>query len=247
MRNLVFWGLFPFALPQAIRTRRIAVRLPPPDCATEGSVQPESEQGAPLRVLAVGDSVIRGVGVERLSDGYVGQAVQALADDLGRAVDWSIHGRSGARAEHLLQEYLPALPLQSADVILLSVGVNDITGMTPLTLWRRRLQRLMAELQAHSPEAVIAVAGIPPLGEFPLLPEPLRFASGQRAKAFDRALERVVQEAGGVYMSIEFDGRDGAFCSDGFHPSRESYAIFGRRMASLVLQRLPDVPAAAAT
>ena len=240
MRNLVFWGLFPFALPQAIRTRKSALRLPPPSCETVGICRAPQSSGAPLRVLAIGDSVIRGVGVEHLRDAYVGQAVDALSTTLSRPVEWAVHGRSGARAEHLLNEYLPALPETPADVILLSVGVNDITGMTALRTWRARLGTLLDGLREHSPSAVIGVAGIPPLGQFPLLPEPLRFASGQRGLAFDAALAKAVAaRPDTVHMPIAFDGQPGAFCADGFHPSKASYQRFGRQIAQLVAEHLP--------
>ena len=235
MRNLIFWGLFPFALPQAIRLKRTATRLPPPACATEGVVG----EGERLRLVGVGDSVIAGVGVDRLQDAFVGQATQALAQTLGRKVHWSVHGRSGARAETLLSEFLPTLPDESADVILLSVGVNDITGLVPLPVWKARLARIIASLRRHSPNAVIGLAGVPPLGGFPLLPEPLRFASGQRGKTFDRAGRRIVRRfAGVVHMPVEFEATHDNFCDDGFHPSQKSYALFGRRMARLVAEEL---------
>ncbi len=235
MRNLIFWGLFPFALPQAIRLKRTAPRLPAPACDTTGIVG----DGEPLRLVGVGDSVIAGVGVERLKDAFVGQATEALAETLGRQVHWSVHGRSGARAETLLNEFLPKLPDETADVILLSVGVNDITGMVPLPVWKARLARLIAELRRHSPGAIIGLAGVPPLGGFPLLPEPLRFASGQRGKAFDRAGRRIVRRfAGVVHMPVEFETTHDNFCDDGFHPSEKSYAMFGQRMAGLVAEEM---------
>lgn len=235
MRNLIFWGLFPFALPQALRLRRTAPRFPPPDCVPHGVVG----SGEPLRLIGVGDSVIAGVGVKRLEDAYVGQATRALAESLGRTVHWSIHGRSGARAETVLREFLPILPQDPADVILLSVGVNDITGMTPLPIWKSRLAVIISALREHSPEAVIGLAGVPPLGGFPLLPEPLRFASGQRGKAFDNAGRRIAGRFRGVvHMPIDFETTADSFCEDGFHPSRKSYATFGRLMADLIIAEM---------
>lgn len=240
MNNLLFWSLLPLAFPQALRLKKTALRLPPPECRTYGVVNAVgSECGAPMRLVAVGDSIIRGVGVDLLDDGFVGQAVSELSRRLGRAVDWSVHGRSGARAEHLLDEYLPTLPPEPADVFLLSVGVNDITGLTGIRIWQRRVDRLLAACREHSPNAVVGVAGIPPLGQFPLLPEPLRFATGRRGKAFDAVLCRAVEAVpGAVHMPIEFDGHAGAFCADGFHPSRESYALFGGEMARLIAREI---------
>jgi lysophospholipase L1-like esterase len=235
MRNLIFWGLFPFALPQAIYVRRRAPRFAPPPCEPRGIVG----AGDPLRVIGIGDSVIAGVGMGQLRDAFVGQTTLALADALGRAVHWSVHGRSGARVQTLLDDYVPQLPAEEADVILLSVGVNDITGMTLLPVFGNRLRVLLETLRAHSPRAVIGVAGVPPLGGFPLLPEPLRFASGQRGRAFDSAARRVAARFPGVvHMPVEFETSADNFCDDGFHPSEISHAKFGRLMAELIAAEL---------
>ena len=235
MRNLIFWGLFPFALPQAIHLKRTAPRYAPPGCPTEGVVG----NGERLRLFGVGDSVVAGVGMDQLGDALVGQATAAIAERLNRSVHWSVHGRSGARAQHLLEDYLPDLPAESADVIILSVGVNDITGMTMLPVFRRRLERLLDALHRHSPNAVIGVSGLPPLEYFPLLPEPLRFASGQRGRSFDRAAQRVVDRRKRVvHMPVEFESRDDNFCADGFHPSVRSHRRFGRLMANLLIEEM---------
>jgi len=235
LRNLIFWTLFPFALPQAVRLRRTAPRFSPPRCDTVGRYG----SGAPLKVLAIGDSVIAGVGVDYLRDAFVGQTTRALAETLKRTVHWSVFGRSGARVEHLLAEYVQRLPDAPADVILLSVGVNDVTGLTLVPVWRRRLRQLLLTLRQHSPNAVIGIAGLPPMHAFPLLPEPLRFAAGQRGKAFDLVGRRLAGALPGViHMPIEFETIDGSFCDDGFHPSARSYAVFGQRMAQLLAHDL---------
>lgn len=235
MHNLIFWGLFPLLVPQALYVKRTAPRLPPPACEPQGS----TGRGEPLRLVGIGDSVVAGVGVERLEDAFVGRTAAVLAEQLGRSIQWSVYGRSGARAQHLLDEYLPLLPPGPVDVILVSVGVNDITGMTLLPAWTERLLRLLESLRRHSPDAVIGVAGIPPLGHFPLLPEPLRFAAGQRGRAFDRAGRRIAAGfPGAIHMPVEFEATPESFCPDGFHPSASSYARFGRRMAELVIAEL---------
>jgi len=46
MHNLIFWGLFPLLVPQALYVKRIAPRLPPPACEPQGSMG----EGEPLRL-----------------------------------------------------------------------------------------------------------------------------------------------------------------------------------------------------
>lgn len=235
MRNLLFWSLFPLALPQALYVRRTAPRFAPPDCAPSGDIG----SGPALQLIGIGDSIIAGVGASRLDQALVGQTAAELAARLGRRVGWRTIGRSGARVQHLLEEYADCLPERPADVILVSVGVNDVTGLTPQPVWERRLAVLLDRLRAHSPQAVIGLAGLPPLGRFPLLPEPLRFASGQRARSFDRAARRVASLRDGVvHLPVDFETTAGSFSDDGFHPSESSYAFFGRAMAERLVSEL---------
>ena len=180
MRNLIFWGLFPFALPQAIWVRRTAPRF----SAAAGPVSGVVGEGETLKLLAIGDSIVEGVGVEKIEDAFVVQTATSLARTLGRQVEWTIHGRIGARSRTLLDEFIPTLPPDPVDVVLVSVGVNDITGLISQASWQENLRLLLRAIETHSANAVVALAGVPPLGGFPLLPQPLRFASGQRGKSF---------------------------------------------------------------
>ena len=235
MRNLIFWGLFPFTLPQALWLRKTAPRF----AAAEGPSQGAVGAGEPLRLLAVGDSIIEGVGARRIEDALVAQTSGALAELLSRRVEWSAHGRIGARSRTLLDEFIPALPPDAADVVVLSVGVNDVTSLTAQAVWERNLDRVLRAIGEHSANAIVAVAGIPPLGGFPLLPQPLRFASGQRARSFDSAARRVVADhTNAIHVPVEFDTTPEKFSADGFHPSEQSYRDFGAAFASRIAGRL---------
>lgn len=234
VRNLVFWSLSPFTLPQAAWVRKTAPRFAAADGPRSGSVG----SGKPLKLLALGDSIIAGVGARHIDDALVGQTSRALASALECRVEWSAHGRIGARSTTLVEEYLPLLPADPVDAIVLSVGVNDITGLIKQAQWEANLARLLEALAEHSSGAVIAVSGIPPLGGFPLLPQPLRFASGQRGKAFDDAARRVIERfPQAMHIPIEFGTSTDRFSADGFHPSESSYALFGGVIAERITEK----------
>lgn len=241
LRSLLFWSLFPLVLPQALYVRSRAPRFAAADGATEGSVG----SGAPLKLLAVGDSIIAGVGAARLEQALVGQTAAALADKLGRRVDWSAFGESGIRSDGLLNELLGRLPVDAADVVLVSIGVNDVTGLRSLRRWRRNLRELIGWLSTYSPEAVLCFAGLPPMGTFPLLPQPLRALIGLRAKSFDATAARIVAESPRtVYVPVAFSARAELFSGDGYHPSEAGYRDFAEAVACAILPRLAD-PASA--
>ncbi len=232
MRSVLFWGVVPFLLPQALYLQRTAPRFAPAAGPSEGY----SGNGRKTHLLAVGDSIIAGVGASELSRALVGRTAEAIASSLNCSVSWKACGASGYNSERVLEHLVPGLPGVAADYIIVSVGVNDITGLTTIRRWRQNLSRLLEELRRHSPNAIIAVAGMPPMHRFPLLPQPLRAIFGLRSRTFDDELRTLVEPLPGiVHVSLDFEADPGQFAADGYHPSEESYVEFGRHMADALL------------
>lgn len=232
MKNLLFWLLFPLLLPQALYVRRTAPRFAPASGPSEGSMG----EGRQSRLLALGDSIIAGVGASDLSKALVGRTAAAIAGSQHCLVSWQAIGVSGYDSAKILERLVPTLPRENFDYIIVSVGVNDITGLTTARRWRHNLASLLAKLQAHSPAAVIALAGVPPLHAFPLLPQPLRAVLGLRARAFDEIAKEVADgHRNTAYVALDFEPHPNAFAPDGYHPSEDSYIDFGRHMAAGLL------------
>jgi lysophospholipase L1-like esterase len=235
VRSLVFWLLLPFVAVQASRLRRTAPRLQ----AAAGEARGRTGSGSSLRLLAIGDSIIAGVGATTLDRALVGRTAESLAALHCRTVEWEAHGISGANAHQILAELVPALDPVPADAIIVSVGVNDVTSLSTIRAWKRNLFALVSALRAHSPDAVIVIAGIPPLRAFPLIPEPLRSLIGFRGETLDRVMREVLREQAGVlHAPVVFEIRSDSFCTDGFHPSEQSYVEFGQAMAARIVAQL---------
>ena len=236
VRGPVFWLLLPFVAVQAIRLRRTAPRLQP----AAGDSSGRSGEGEALRLLAIGDSIIAGVGATTLDRALVGCTARALVARRGGAVEWQACGRSGASSKQILDELVPTLGLLPVDAIVVSVGVNDVTGLSTISAWKKHLLALIGALRRHSPDAVIVIAGMPPLRSFPLIPQPLRRLIGFRGETLDTVTRAVVQECPGVFhVEVEFEMSEDSFCADGFHPSEKSYVVFGQAMADCIGPRLP--------
>ncbi len=232
MKSVLFWGLVPLLLPQALYVRRTAPRF----AAAGGPSKGTSGDGEQARLLAIGDSIIAGVGATELSRALVGQTANALATSLDCRVSWQALGVSGYNSSKVLDRLVPQLREPAADYIIVSIGVNDVTGLTTLRKWRRNLSLLLNELRTHSPDAVIALAGMPPLHGFPLLPQPLRATFGMRGRSFDDVARKVVDRLPNtVHVPVDFEPDPQKFALDGYHPSEESYAEFGRHMADGLL------------
>ncbi|HET9033840.1 MAG TPA: hypothetical protein VFN25_13175, partial [Dokdonella sp.] len=114
------------------------------------------------------------------------------------------------------------------------------TALTTIRAWRKRVLALAMALRSHSPDAVIVFAGMPPLRSFPLIPEPLRWLIGFRGETLDAVMHAALKECPGVFhVQVEFEMREDSFCADGFHPSEQSYVVFGEAMAESIDAHLP--------
>ncbi len=227
MRRPLFWLSLPLLLPQGLWVKRTARRLPPAAGPNSGVVG----GGPTRRLLLVGDSIIAGVGVEQLADALPGQLALALSRRHQCRVEWYAHGDSGASCADVLRQ-LPAIPAAKADWILVSVGVNDVTGLTTARAWRQRLTALLTALTIHSPRAQILLAGVPPMQRFPGLPQPLRQVFGWRAARLDRVGQQVAADIDNVsHLPTPVPDDPAAFASDGYHPNATACAEWARVIA----------------
>lgn len=241
-RDLLFWSLFAPLVPQALWVRRTAARFP----AAEGDSTGVTGYGeTTIRLLALGDSIVAGVGARTLENALVGRAAASLARIAGARVIWTAEGRSGVTCRYIATRMLPRLADppdgRSFDAILVSAGVNDVISLHGIDRWRRDLDHLLKSLANRWPEAVIAFSGLPPMNHFPALPQPLRALLGMRARHFDRELRAILDGyPQAVHIPLDFEARPGSFSGDGFHPSEQSYAEFGTMAATAIRKHTAD-------
>ncbi len=194
--------------------------------------------GRSVRLLGIGDSVIAGVGADTMNQALVARTAAELSARLPAAVSWDAVGKIGPRTERVALQLIPSLGPAPYDFIVLSCGVNDATALTTRRRWRASLVRVLDALAAHSPHAVIGVLGMPPMGRFTLLPQPLRAVFGLRAALFD-ALERevVARYPHALHLPIAFSTAPDQIAPDGFHPSVTSHGVLGAAMATALHAR----------
>jgi len=215
LNDFSFYSAFAVMLPQALIVRRNAPRF----AVAAGNPFGTVGDGPPIHVLGIGDSIIAGVGPERQEHAMLAQSAAAFAMTSGRTVHWRAAGKNGATSGDVLRD-LPALSGTRADCILISVGVNDLTGLSPSSRWAGRLARLLERTTTQWPNAQVVLAGLPPMDEFPLLPQPLRSLLGWRARHFDVIARGIAALHPRVrHLAVQIDPGVDVFADDGFHPS----------------------------
>ena len=191
--RILFWLSLPLLVPQAMAVRRRALRLP----AAGGPDHGVFGQGDPLELLALGDSIIAGVGAGHSRDALPAQFAAALASPGRHQVHWLARGDSGDVVDDLLTTINTLDAGTQAHVILVSIGVNEVTGLSSSRKWRRGLQQLIDTLRSRWPHALLMFLGLPPMADFPALPQPLASTLGKRAAHFDRMMAMMLARAFG--------------------------------------------------
>lgn len=229
-----FWWLglallSPLVVPQALYTRRRALRLPPAEGPRQGLAGAE-QAGVPLRLLVLGESTVVGVGVNSLQMALVGQLAEALAQRCGRPVVWHACGENGITAEQACVRLLPQVLDQPFDLALLVFGVNDTTHLTPLPRWQAALGNMAAALQGQGTQ--VAFSGVPPLQHFTALPWLLRRLLGMRGALLDRCLRRLAIRLGAGHHGVALEFSGDYLARDGYHPSALGYRVWAEALAA---------------
>jgi len=228
--NVSFWALLPLTAVQGLWLRSRATRLPGAGGAREGVCG----SGEALHLLAIGDSIIDGVGATRMEASLTAQFAAALAEATGRSVHWRADGLSGRDIRDVVARLGSLRHDAAVDLLLVSVGVNDVTGLSSKRHWRLSLQTLLRDVRRRWPGARILFAGLPPMQNFPLPPQPLRYMLGLRAAQLDRIARAVVATVpGAVHVPTRIDPLHHDFCADGFHPSANSCTLWAKELATL--------------
>jgi lysophospholipase L1-like esterase len=227
------FALLPLAWAQGSATRRRVLRLPSASPPHRGEVP---GLGAPIRVLAIGESSISGVGVSCSTQSMTAVAARTLARRTGRPASWRVHGFSGATARQAMKQLMPRIAREPADLLIIAFGINDATSYRSPTAFADDLTALVATARHRVGDAAVVVAGVAPLTSFPALPWPLRAILGWRTAALQAAADRLAARLPKIAVErfAEPPGPE-LFAEDGFHPNPRAHALWGEKIAALAL------------
>jgi len=198
---------------------------------------------APLELVVLGDSTTAGVGSPSAAQSLPVLVARQVADRSGRAVHVVGHGVSGARTDTVRSEQVPRVLDEGVDVVLVVVGSNDVTHLTPWWQMQTRTAALLDAARERS-GAPVVLGGIPQFRTVPALLQPLRTLTGAYAVPLRRAQRAAVAAAGegvsfvdiAALASPRFLGVPESMSSDGFHPSEIGYGFWADALAPAVAE-----------
>ena len=223
----------PVYIVQGRRLRRNTPRLPEAPEPRHGQIAGNDPS---LKLLAIGESPLAGVGVDSADETVIARLGEKLASITGRVAHWSIIARGGVTAAETVDQLLPQVPEERIDLVLIGLGVNDCLQLTPTRRWQAQLRALIDGLTDRCQPGLVALAGVPPMKHFPALPRPLADMLGLRARLLDAAATEVASSYERVvHVPMSFDGRSPElFCHDGFHPCAHGHRVWAEQLLQVV-------------
>jgi len=214
--KITTFALLPIVAIQGIKVRKNTPRLPEASGERDGVIG----SGKPLSLLILGDSA-------------------AIITELGNefTLTWKLQAQTGNTTQQVIQA-AKQISDQQYDIVITSTGVNDVTKFTSARSWLKQQKQLFADIQNRFKPKLIIVSGVPPMQHFPALPYPLAWLFGKYAAQMNQVLQQWLMPQDKFkfikYDIKEFQALNLPMASDGFHPSKEIYAIWGQKVAFLV-------------
>lgn len=222
----------------ALATRREYVLEDPG--VIDAEVRPEDPVAGspPLRMVMLGDSTVAGLGAPTVDGSLPVLTAQRVADRLRRPVLVRGLGISGARTSQV-REQLEQVDHRDVDVIVVVIGSNDVTHMTPPWRFDDSTRELLTAARAEGVPVVLG--GIPLFGSATALDQPLRWVVDRNASLLRGIQRRTAREVpGAVFVDIaalaspRFAGVPDAMSDDGFHPAPTGYGFWADALAPAV-------------
>jgi lysophospholipase L1-like esterase len=256
----------PAMQPPAMQPPAEPPAMQPPAMQPPAAFAPCPTDGSACRIMPLGDSITDGVGSNNPDGGYrVELFRQALADDheitfVGRQVNGpntvdnqpfprNHEGYSGATiasgGNQIANRLDGALMANSAHIVLLQIGTNDVYGGMPATL-PGQLGTLLDRITTALPNALVVVAQITPMSRagaqfnFP----------NNGGDVYNAAIPGVVQQRVDdgkhlllVNMTAAFNAANPnnplSLLAEGLHPNNNGYGVMARTWYAAIEEFLP--------
>ena len=237
--ELMALPLLPWLSAQGRKVRRVTPRLPEAAGPDNGIVGAH-HAGVALQLLAVGESPVAGVGVDTHEQAITGLLAREISRQLQRPVAWRACGLNGVTVSEAQTQLLPLVPGAPVDVLLVAFGVNDSTSFHSVDRWQADLTLLLKNLDERCKPRLTLLSGVPPMGQFPSLPQPLRWVLGLKAAALDRSAASLAASTPGMlHVPMRLDpSLPGLMASDNYHPSAAGCAAWARELAQAAIPHL---------
>ncbi len=197
-------------------------------------------EGPALRMVWLGDSTAAGVGASDAAHAIPGRVAAAL----DRPVHVTSLAVSGDRVADVVADQVPELAALRPDVVLVSIGANDVVHLTSRADFRTGYDELVAAIPDG---ALLVLLGVPDMGAPPRYLQPLRGIASLRGRQLDGVSVDVAHDNDAVYVDIAGEtgpttrsDTDRYLAADRYHPSDDGYALWADAVVDQLEPALVD-------
>ncbi len=189
---------------------------------------PNLDQKPIFKAVVLGDSTALGQGTDSVEDSFGHQYLQN--NPVLKYRNWSFENRaiSGVKISEVIKHQLDFEPV---DLVMVSIGANDITGNTKPSEFQTSVETL-AKLLGNKAKQIIWL-NIPDFITSPILLPPLNYFLSEREKTLNTIIKNTVLQPNFQIIDVYNEAResfaidpDRYFGADKYHPSKAGYAVW---------------------
>ena len=232
---LIIWVFSPLLWFQGMRLKWEVRRMPTPEDRPYGICTGKDKE---FIMLGLGESPMAGVGIPKHSLTLTGLTAVRLNELLGCHVKWKILAENGLTLKNL-NKLIGDQSDENADLVLVSIGGNDVFQLTPSWVWINNIHTCVKLLFLNGKKPLILFSPVPPVGRFPAIPNPLRIAFGFWEFLLQASLAQAINSMDNAHLLDERfpDGKE-YYLEDGIHPSPLAYDPWSEKLAIMTMELL---------
>lgn len=200
----------------------------------------KTSMGSVLRYVACGDSGAVGTGASVKKNAYAYRIADALR--MEHAIFYKNTAVNGEKTRNFIRQQLPAVIAANPDIVVLSIGINDMFYMRSQRYVLKNLRFIFSELRQKT-RAQIFMASMPDITGAQFFPLPYVLFFNWRAQKINAALKAFEDKRVHVVDIYNIDwtdigGREHIFARDGLHLHDIGHKEIARTFLKAMVQRL---------
>jgi lysophospholipase L1-like esterase len=186
-----------------------------------------------VSICVTGDSLAVGLGASRPENTFAVRLAEKLSAKL-----FNFSG-PGSSTRALIDDHFHEIGPADPDLIVITVGANDILKRTSIRDFRDAWQDAVSRLAVFG--CPVVVMNIPHLALTPSVKFPLSALLGVRTRQFNRIIAKAIEPYQSLYLFNFYErtgellrSKSGFFSADGFHPSDAGQEVMAEEVAEFV-------------
>lgn len=185
--------------------------------------------------VALGDSAVEGVGATSHHKSFPALVFSAIKQEIGH-VEYHNFGKSGARVLDVLKNQVEKAVEKQPDLVILSVGFNDVVKRTRLEDFEKDFAETL-EILSKKTHALLVVNNIPDISLALSIPFYKKVYAQILIRRFNNTIKTQVHKNHASLVDMHSQTKmlkeyDGLISSDGLHPSDLGHALWGLTVLS---------------